>query len=215
MSLNHINVLLTQLNQWLRAARPAAQMWVFAATGAVMTSLFFFMTRPAVEENESRRLLSTLQELIPEMVWTSSALGDAVEIMIPGSANQRLKLYRLREGNTLKGLFLKASTPEGYSGDIEFAIAVRPNGRIIGVRVLRHRETPGLGDWIEISRSGWVRAFEGKSLEDTPDALWTIRKEGGTFDQFTGATITPRAMVKGVHETLKLLNTQGETRKEP
>ena len=215
MSLNHINVLLTQLNQWLRAARPAAQMWVFAATGAVMTSLFFFMTRPAVEENESRRLLSTLQELIPEMVWTSSALGDAVEIMIPGSANQRLKLYRLREGNTLKGLFLKASTPEGYSGDIEFAIAVRPNGRIIGVRVLRHRETPGLGDWIEISRSGWVRAFEGKSLEDTPDALWTIRKEGGAFDQFTGATITPRAMVKGVHETLKLLNTQGETRKEP
>ena len=215
MSLSQIRARLIQLNGWLETARPAAQMWVFAATGALLTTILFFITRPAVEAHESRRLLATLHELMPETPWTPSDLGAAVEFPIPGPGHHRLTLYPLREGNHFKGVFLKTSTPEGYSGDIEFAMAVRPDGHIIGVRVLRHRETPGLGDWIEITRSDWVLDFSGKSLDDLPDSRWRVQKDGGAFDQFTGATITPRAVVKGVHDTLKLLKTHGEIRQEP
>jgi electron transport complex protein RnfG len=126
-----------------------------------------------------------------------------------------VQLYRLREGKILHALFLKATTAKGYSGDIEFAMAVRPDGKIMGVRVIRHRETPGLGDLIETARSSWIRAFEGKSLENPQEALWHVKKDGGMFDQFTGATITPRAVVKGVYDSLKILRTNGETQEGP
>jgi len=94
-------------------------------------------------------------------------------------------------------------------------MAVRPDGHIVGVRVLRHRETPGLGDWIEITRSTWIRAFEEKSLADPLEMLWRVKKDGGVFDQFTGATITPRAVVKGVHDALKTLKAHDETKGRP
>lgn len=215
MRFKAIRGLLSQLNQQLDSARPAVQMWVFAAVGAVLTSLFFFLTRPTVNAHENQRLLGTLHELIPETVLTPAALKEMIDIppWTPGLSG--LQIYRLREGETLKAIFLKATTSEGYSGDIEFAMAIRPNGKIIGVRVLRHRETPGLGDWIENVRSNWILAFEGKSLEDPLEMHWGVRKDGGAFDQFTGATITPRAVVKGVHETLKRLKQQGETLEEP
>jgi electron transport complex protein RnfG len=215
MPLSQIKERLTQLNQRLDSARPAVQMWVFAAAGTLLTSLFFFLTRPAVEQHETQRLLLTLKELMPEKTFTPAALEEAIDIRSVESGLSKLQLYRLREGETVHALLLKATTPKGYSGDIEFAMVVRPDGQIVGVRVLRHRETPGLGDWIETARSSWIRAFEGKSLEDPIGPLWHVKKDGGIFDQFTGATVTPRAVVKGVHETLKTLEANGATRKGP
>jgi len=215
MTLSPIKALLTQLNHRLDSARPAVQMWVFAAVGTLLTSLFFFLTRPAVERHETQSLLATLEELMPEKALTSAAFKEAVEVHAMASGLSKVQLYRLREGERIDALFLKATTPEGYSGDIEFAMVVQPEGQIVGVRVLRHRETPGLGDWIETARSSWIRAFEGRSLEDPPEMLWRVKKEGGMFDQFTGATITPRALVKGVHDSLKILKAQGEIRERP
>lgn len=210
MRLEQIRDLLAKLNQHLDSARPAAQMWVFTAAATLLTSVFFFLTRPAVEAHENQRLRLSLKELVPEMALTSATLNEAVEIPPIESGALPVQLYRLREEGTLKGLFLKVTTPNGYSGNIEFAMAVQPDGKIIGVRVLRHRETPGLGDWIETARSNWILAFDGKSLNNPPEMLWHVRKDGGIFDQFTGATITPRALVKGVHETLKSLEKHGE-----
>lgn len=214
MHLEQIKRQLNALSRHLDSARPAVQMWVFAATGAVLTSLFFYLTRPAVEAHEHQRLSLTLKELIPETRLTA-ALGKAVDLLPSSSGLSHLHLYRLWEGETLKAIFLNATTSEGYSGDIEFAMAVQPNGKIVGVRILRHRETPGLGDWIETARSNWVLAFEGKTLNDPAENLWRVRKEGGIFDQFTGATITPRAVVKGVHDTLKTLKAYGEIQEGP
>lgn len=215
MPLKQIKEQLTQLNHRLDSARPAVQMWVFAATGTLLTSLFFFLTRPAVEHHETQRLLLTLKELMPGKSFTPTSLQEGVEVRSVEPELSKLQLYRLREGETLHALLLKGTTPEGYSGDIEFAMVVQPNGQIVGVRVLRHRETPGLGDWIESARSSWIRAFEGKSLEDPIGPLWHVKKDGGMFDQFTGATITPRAVVKGVHDTLKTLKANGETVEGP
>lgn len=215
MTLEPIRAWVQGINQRLDSARPAVQMWVFTAAGVFLTSIFFFLTRPAVEIHESQRLMQSLKEMMPEIVSIPGILDEAVEIPAQKSGSLAMKLYRLREGTSLQALFLKTITPYGYSGNIEFTMTLKPDGRIVGVRVLRHRETPGLGDWIETARSKWIFSFEGKSLRNTPEMLWHVKKDGGIFDQFTGATITPRAMVKGVHETLKTLKEQGETREDP
>lgn len=99
---------------------------------------------------------------------------------------------------------------KGYSGDIVLLLGVRTNGEISGVRTVTHAETPGLGDKIEIAKSDWVTHFNGLSLHNTPEQQWAVKKDGGRFDQFTGATITPRAVVNAVHEGLKVFEQQRE-----
>ena len=90
----------------------------------------------------------------------------------------------------------------GYAGEIELILGVDSDGRILGVRVLSHAETPGLGDRIEASKSDWILGFNGRSLENTTSRQWHVKRDGGDFDQFTGATITPRGVVRAVHEGL-------------
>jgi electron transport complex protein RnfG len=108
---------------------------------------------------------------------------------------------------TLKGapsaVILQVSAAEGYSGAIQLLVAISAQGRVIGVRVLKHKETPGLGDKIELGKSAWIRSFDGKSLTDPDAAGWAVKKDLGQFDQFAGATITPRAVVKAVHQALQ------------
>jgi electron transport complex protein RnfG len=102
-----------------------------------------------------------------------------------------------------RAVILQVTAPEGYGGTIELLVAISAQGRLIGVRVLKHKETPGLGDKIELAKSAWIHAFDGKSLSD-PSALgWAVKKDRGQFDQFAGATITPRAVVKAVHQALQ------------
>jgi electron transport complex protein RnfG len=94
-------------------------------------------------------------------------------------------------------------TADGYSGDILLTIAIDENNQVTGVRVLQHKETPGLGDKIETRRSGWIKSFDGTSLTSPRAEKWAVKRDGGDFDQFTGATITPRAVVKAVKNTLQ------------
>jgi electron transport complex protein RnfG len=105
--------------------------------------------------------------------------------------------------------------PDGYSGSIRLIVAMTPEGRLLGVRVLEHHETPGLGDAIEERRSAWIRSFEGRGLDDPPLPRWKVRKDGGDFDQLTGATVTPRAVVAAVRNTLLYARRQGTTLFEP
>ena len=97
---------------------------------------------------------------------------------------------------------------EGYSGPINLLVAVNVDGTLSGVRVVSHKETPGLGDKIETNKDDWILGFVGKSLSNPSEALWKVRKDGGEFDQFTGATITPRAVVNAVREVLKYQQAQ-------
>ena len=101
------------------------------------------------------------------------------------------------------GVILPATARDGYSGDIRLLVGVDKAGKLAGVRVLNHRETPGLGDKIELKKSDWVLSFNGRSLQDPTPENWAVTKDGGEFDAFTGATVTPRAVVESVRDTLR------------
>jgi electron transport complex protein RnfG len=119
-------------------------------------------------------------------------------------------LYRAYRNGRPVAVLGTPVAPDGYSGSIRLLIGLYADGTLAGVRVLAHRETPGLGDFIEASRSDWILGFAGKSLHDPTASGWAVRKDGGVFDQFTGATITPRAVVKAVHRFLIYYEQQRE-----
>jgi len=145
----------------------------------------------AAEENDLRRSLS---EVLPEGFADNNFIDDTVTLSRDGAS---VTVYRARMDGVAKAAMFKVSG-YGYSSDVQIMMAVGVDGRILGVRVLKHAETPGLGDKIEITKSKWILGFNGRSLEDPVEARWAVKKDGGDFDQLTGATITPRAVVKAV-----------------
>jgi len=110
--------------------------------------------------------------------------------------------WRVQQGSEAATI-LPVVTRQGYNGDIHLLVAINQSGQLTGVRVTHHQETPGLGDDIERSRSAWITSFNGLSLESLPPSGWAVSKEGGEFDSFTGATITPRAVINAVYEALR------------
>lgn len=116
------------------------------------------------------------------------------------SGNAPARVYPVYQGNTQTGLLAETIAPDGYNGVIRLLIGMDTAGQLLGVRVMSHRETPGLGDWIDEDKSNWIKQFAGLSLENPK--RWTVKRDGGDFDQFAGATITPRAVVKAIRNTL-------------
>ena len=112
-------------------------------------------------------------------------------------------IYRARLNHQPSAVILEATAPDGYSGDIKLLVAIKADGEVLGVRVLDHRETPGLGDYIDIAHGDWIKNFDAQSLAKTNDEGWHVKKDGGQFDFTTGATITPRAVIKAVHKVLQ------------
>lgn len=161
-------------------------------------ALAYQLTREPIRRAETQDLIALLAQVLPAGGYDNDLLQDRVSI---ATAAGPVTVYRARKGGVLTGAVFQTSA-RGYSGEIQVLLGVDPQGRLSGVRVIRHTETPGLGDKIELAKSDWVRAFEGKSLGDPPPERWAVKKDGGVFDQFTGATITPRATVKAVKEGL-------------
>ena len=106
-----------------------------------------------------------------------------------------------KDGNPV-AIAITSTAPDGYNGNIELIIAINMDNSVSGVRVLKHQETPGLGDKVELRKSDWISSFNGKKMLSDNDSRWAVAKDGGMFDQFTGATITPRAVVKAVKKTV-------------
>ena len=127
---------------------------------------------------------------IPEQFWSLLGLDEGGDI------------YIARSNNTPIAAIIPTISPDGYSGNIGMIVGVNVDGSIAGVRVVDHSETPGLGDKIELRKSKWILDFNGRSLKNTPTSAWAVKKNGGTFDQFTGATITPRAVINQLVNTL-------------
>jgi electron transport complex protein RnfG len=155
-------------------------------------------TREAIAEAEARDLRDSLVQVLPEGFADNDLLSDSAQIPLETSAP--LTVYRARQGETVKGVVFKMSG-KGYGGEIILLMAVDHEGRMLGARVLKHTETPGLGDKIEIAKSDWIESFADKTLEN---ARWAVKKDGGDFDQFAGATITPRAIVRAVRDGLEI-----------
>ena len=153
--------------------------------------------------NEKSHLLHSLQEIMPESLYDNDILKDTKAVTHELLGDEKPKtVYIARRQGTPIGAVITMLAPDGYNGPIKLLVGILTDGRIAGVRVIGHRETPGLGDKIEIARDPWIGKFEGRSLGDPPAGKWAVKYDGGVFDQFTGATITPRAVVAAVRRSL-------------
>ncbi len=151
-------------------------------------------TGEAIAAAEAKDLRDSLAEVLPQGMADNDFLKDTVDLEKDGKT---VTIYRARQAGVVKAALFKVAQ-RGYAGDIQVLMAVDSEGKTLGVRVLKHSETPGLGDKIEVKKDPWVKSFDGKSLTDPTPDKWAVKKDGGIFDQFAGATITPRAVVKAV-----------------
>jgi len=185
--------------------RTAALLGVFALISTWLVAITFDVTEDPIAASEKKALLRNLHELIPTTIHDNDLFTDVItvqDLLLPG-INKPQRVFRARLNDKPAALAIESVAPDGYSGNIFLLIAIRYDGSLLGVRVSKHKETPGLGDAIDIERSDWVLDFNNKSLSNPIEKSWRVEKDGGEFDQFTGATITPRAIVKAVHRTLQ------------
>jgi Na+-translocating ferredoxin:NAD+ oxidoreductase subunit G len=177
----------------------------FTVVGTVLLTGSFFATREPIAKSEAAARMELFRQILPESSHDNDLLRDATRIPAGGELNNRedTLAYRARLHGEPAAVILETIAPDGYSGDIKLLVAVRADGELAGVRVLAHKETPGLGDYIDIAHGDWIKNFDGQSLAKTSDDAWQVKKDGGGFDYMAGATITPRAVVKAVHGALK------------
>ncbi|MCP4388716.1 MAG: electron transport complex subunit RsxG [Gammaproteobacteria bacterium] len=181
-----------------------AFLWLFAVAGTTLVAVTEFTTEDAIVENERQLLLRNLYALLPADQLDNDIASDTLELpAAPLLGTESISIaYRARLQGEPVAVIFNSIAPNGYNGKIHLLVGVNLDGSLAGVRVIKHAETPGLGDGIEIRKSPWVRSFDGKSL-DNPDADgWRVKRDGGEFDQLTGATITPRAIISAVRNTL-------------
>ena len=176
----------------------------FAAAGAALVGLTYSQTIDDIKYNEKLTLLRKLNNIVPADAYDNNLLLDT--LTIPASTLLGTKegtlAYRARNGDKNVAVVFTSVAPNGYNGPINLLIGVYADGTLAGVRVVKHRETPGLGDAVTISHSDWILDFNKRSLSNPEQRKWKVKRDGGVFDQFTGATITPRAVVNAVHDAL-------------
>ena len=179
----------------------------FALVAAALLGGTFQLTRGHIEQAERAAAQAALTEIIPQEQHTNDLLEDTLSIPQPAWAQLGLTngglIHRARMDQEVTGVIIPSVAPDGYSGAISMLVGVNLDGTLAGVRVLAHKETPGLGDKVDLSRDNWILGFDGRALGQPPAERWAVRKDGGDFDQFTGATITPRAVVHQVRRTLE------------
>lgn len=176
----------------------------FATIGVGLVAVTYSSTKDIIAEERRAALEASLNQLVPADRYDNRVVDDHIEVVAPEwlGTDQPVTVYRARKNGQPVALFATPVAPDGYSGPIQLLIGIYADGTLAGVRVLAHKETPGLGDGIEEKRSSWILALTGKSLDNPKPAGWKVKKDGGTFDQFTGATVTPRAVVKAVYKFL-------------
>lgn len=177
----------------------------FAIGATLLVAITERQTRDQITENQRQALLDGIHDLLPDEEYDNAILQDT--ILIPATdqlgLKQPQKIYRARRDGVPVAIIMPVVAPDGYSGRIRLLVGIYHDGTLAGVRVLEHRETPGLGDKIEAKRSDWITEFSGKSLDNPEPRDWRVKKDGGAFDQFTGATITPRAVINAVRGALE------------
>ncbi|MDO3721863.1 electron transport complex subunit RsxG [Marinobacter sp. chi1] len=184
--------------------RSAIGLGLFALITGGTIAVTQAITKDRIQEQAARAEASALFEIIPESEHDNDLLTDRVQL--PSDENLTTAAppvaWVARQNGEPTGMILPVVAPDGYSGNIRLLVGLDMDGTLLGVRVTSHKETPGLGDRIEVKKSDWITDFAGENLGEPPYRKWNVRKNGGEFDQFTGATITPQAVVKAVQRTL-------------
>lgn len=185
--------------------KSGATLAVIAAVCTALVAFTYQLTDERIQANEQAWLEMSLQPALSGLFFDSGVSESILTIPapheLPGSGDA--VVYRVYSGDAPVAALFVVSARDGYAGAIRLLVGTDINGVVTGVHVLAHRETPGLGDRIETSKSDWVNQFDGRSLENPVAARWKIKRDGGDFDQLTGASVTPRAVVKAVKETLQ------------
>lgn len=185
--------------------RTAAILLAFTVAGTALLALTFQATRGPIEQNQQAAKRALIGEILPYHYYDNDLLASAVPIVPDPLLGNSISTtaYRATRRGAMSAVVFEATAPDGYSGKIRLLLAVLANGELAGVRVIAHNETPGLGDYIDKKKSDWIDAFRGRSLMTSSERDWQVKKDGGNFDYVTGATITPRAIVKAVHKALQ------------
>src|SRR5690606_24921749 len=175
-----------------------------AAGAATLVSLSYEFSRERIAANERARLVAALNRVLEPALRDRDLRSVRLEVTdraLLGSADP-VDVFVMSTDGTPVAVVFASVAPQGYNAPIQLLVGVSPDGVVTGVRVVSHRETPGLGDRIEITRSRWIERFDGTSLAMPPRGLWAVRKDDGAFDALTGATVTSRAVVNAVRDTL-------------
>lgn len=194
------------------ASKTAITLIAFALVFTALLAYVFQITKVPIEQSETKARLALFRQIVPENMHDNDILKDKLTIA-PNALlgnKQATIANRARINNTPAAVILKAVAHDGYSGDIKLLIAIKYDGSISGVRVLTHKETPGLGDYIDIAKDDWIKLFDGESLTKTSDKNWNVKKDNGQFDYMAGATITPRAVIKAVRKALQYFEANKE-----
>jgi len=178
---------------------------VIAGVCTALVALTYAMTEERIEANEQAWLERSLQPALSGLFFDSGVTESMITIPpphdLPGS--EAAIVYRVYAEDLPVAALFVVSARDGYAGPIRILVGIDVQGAVTGVHVLEHRETPGLGDRVESGKSEWVHQFDGRSLASPLPAGWAIKRDGGQFDQLTGASVTPRAIVKAIRDTLQ------------
>lgn len=182
----------------------AAAMIVFSLLASTALSISYFVTKTPIEESDARAKRIFLNQVIPSNLYDNNLVKDTISVepnpLIGNKKN--IDIYRAKKNNQVIAVIIETIAPDGYSGEIKTLVGIDQEDKILGVRVITHKETPGLGDYIEIEKSRWIKNFDLKSLDKMTEKEWAVRKDGGDFDYVSGATITPRAVIKSTYKSL-------------
>lgn len=175
---------------------------VTAGISGLLYGIYTF-SAPVLAEHQQQAQLLQLNSIVPPDRYDNALSEDRIEVTEPSlDLKNPVTIYRARNQQQPVASLLTVTAPNGYSGDIKLLVGIWADGKVAGVRVLAHKETPGLGDYIETKRSPWIHQFDNKSLNDPSPERWKVKKDGGIFTYNTGATITPRAITSAVARTL-------------
>ena len=187
----------------------------FGVVGTGLVAFVFDGTAERIAANEEAMMLRSLHEILQDTPYDNEILEDAINLSDELLGGSGLRAYRARLEDEPQAVVFSVVAPGGYSGPIRMLVGIDAAGEVTGVRVVAHRETPGLGDDIEVQRSDWILDFNGRSLANLAYEAWAVRRDGGVFDQFTGATITARAVVTAVRDALVYFESHRDTVFEP
>jgi len=192
------------------AVRTAAILFVFVIFFTGLLSGAYLWTKPSIEASAAEEKMKLVDELLPRSEYDNTLLNDT--LALPPTPELGLResstAYQARKAGQPVAVIFEAIAPDGYAGKVRLILAVRADGRVAGVRVTQHKETPGLGDYIEIKKDKnkaqpWITQFVDMSLASVSERDWKVKKDGGRIDYHAGATVTPRAVAKAVHKAVK------------
>lgn len=191
-----------------RISKTSLILAAFAIITTGLVTLTHLATQDKIAIEQQNAIIQSINQILPKTQYDNAIAQDC--IIAQDSNGQAIQIYRARLNQQPTALVIESIAPNGYSGKIQLLMAINTQQTILGVRTTQHQETPGLGDKIEIKKSSWITHFDGLKLTEKNKDRWTVIKEGGMFDAFTGATITPRAVAQSIKASLEWVAQQND-----